>query len=199
MQLGNIVDELHDHHCFAHSGATEGAHLTSFEEGANQVDHLDTRGQDLRGCGLVHQRRSCAMNGITLVGLDGAAIIHRLACDIEDASHHSLADWHGDGGTAVGHFVATLETFGRGHGNGSNPVITQVLLDFQREGRRFSPDAVFHRQCVVNGWQLLSEFNIHHRANNLNDLAFVHRFRNLIFLVIRKAVTTMSASFADTS
>ena len=46
MSVCDIVDQLHNQHSLAHTGATEQTDLTTLAEGLNQVDDLDTGKQD---------------------------------------------------------------------------------------------------------------------------------------------------------
>ena len=48
VELGDVVDQFHDHDCLADAGAAESADFAAFEERTDQIDHLDTRGQHLR-------------------------------------------------------------------------------------------------------------------------------------------------------
>src|SRR4029077_3799121 len=69
MKLGDVVDQFHDDDRLAHTGATESPDLTALRERTDQIDDLDSRGKYLRRCGLVHQRRWLAMDGVIFVGL----------------------------------------------------------------------------------------------------------------------------------
>ena len=41
MGLGDVVDELHDQHCLAHTGTTKEADFTTFGIRCEQIDNLD--------------------------------------------------------------------------------------------------------------------------------------------------------------
>src|SRR5262249_55447234 len=56
VELGDVVNELHDNYCFAHASAAEGADLAAFKEWTYQIDHLDPRWKDLRRSGLIFER-----------------------------------------------------------------------------------------------------------------------------------------------
>src|SRR5687768_14989276 len=62
--LGDVVDELHDDDRLAHAGTTEGADFTTLGEGADEVDDLDARLENLCGGVLVGQRGSLAVNRV---------------------------------------------------------------------------------------------------------------------------------------
>ena len=42
MELGDVVDQLHDEHSFADTGTTEKTNLTTLGVRAEQIDNLDT-------------------------------------------------------------------------------------------------------------------------------------------------------------
>ena len=48
VQLGDVVDQLHDDDGLADAGAAERADLAALQERADQVNDLDAGGQDLR-------------------------------------------------------------------------------------------------------------------------------------------------------
>ena len=41
VRFGDVVDQFHHVHGFAHTGTTEQTHFTALGEWANQVNHLD--------------------------------------------------------------------------------------------------------------------------------------------------------------
>ena len=57
VELGDVVDQLHDDDGLADAGAAERADLAALEERADQVDDLDARGEHLRRGRLIDQRR----------------------------------------------------------------------------------------------------------------------------------------------
>ena len=131
VQFGDVVDQFHDDDGLADARAAERADFAALEEGADQVNDFDAGGQDLRRGGLVDQGRGGAVDGIAFLGDDRAAFVHRVADDVEDAAHDGLADGHGNGGAGVGDFVAALEALGGAHADGADPVVAEVLLDFE--------------------------------------------------------------------
>src|SRR6188472_106051 len=66
--LRDVVDELHDDDRLAAAGATEGADLAALGEGADEVDDLDARLENLGGRVLVGELRCRAVNRVTLLG-----------------------------------------------------------------------------------------------------------------------------------
>ena len=129
----------------------------------------------LRGSGLIDQGRGGAVNGIILLGGDRPAFIHRVAGDVENAAHHARADGHGNGRAGVEDFEAALEAFGAGHGDGTDPMVAQMLLHFEGELGFAVPGHVeIDRDGVVNGGEAGGEFDIHDRPDDLDDFAFIH-------------------------
>ena len=174
VQLGDVVDELHDDHGFAHAGTTKRADLAALEERADEVDDLDAGGQQLGGGGLLGQRRSLAVNRVVLVGFHRAALVHRGAGHVEHAAHHAGAHRHGDGCTGVDDIHAALESLGGGHGHGADPVVAQVQLHLEGELDLFPVDLEVNREGVVDGRQGLGELCVNNRADDLYNLTFVH-------------------------
>ena len=62
VELGDVVDQLHDDDRLADAGAAERAHFAALQEGADQIDDLDAGGEHLRGSRLVHERRRRAVD-----------------------------------------------------------------------------------------------------------------------------------------
>ena len=149
--------------------------LPPFEEGADQVNHLDAGGQHLGGSGLVHQRRGRAVDGIALLRHHRAAFVHGVADDVEDAAHGGLADGHGNGRPGVENFVSAFEALGGAHADGADPVVAEMLLDFEcLPGLALARNVEFDAQGIVNSRKLSRKFNIHDGSDNLDDLAFIH-------------------------
>ena len=101
VQLGDVVDQLHDDDGLADAGAAERADLAALEERADQIDDLDAGREHLRRRRLIDERRRRAMNRVALVGVDRTALVHRIAGDVEDAAHDALADRHRDRAAGV--------------------------------------------------------------------------------------------------
>ena len=173
---GHVVDELHDDHGLAHTGAAEQAHLAAAQEGLEQVNHLHAGLEHLLGGGLLFQRRRGAVDGVARLGFDFAQTVHRLAQHVDHAPQGGFAHRHGDGAAGVVGFHAAHDAFGGLHGHAADAVFAQVLLhfdddvDFPRHLEAFAGDA----DGVVDGGQiLLLELHVHHRADDLHHLAHV--------------------------
>ena len=77
----------------------------------------------------------------------------------------------------VDDFEAALEAFGGGHGDGADPVIAEVLLDFEGEFGGVTLDGVIQRKGVIDRRQLVRELDIDDGADDLNDFAFIHAIK----------------------
>jgi len=176
MELRDVIDQLHDDDSLAHAGTAERADLAAFEERADQVNDLDAGGKDLRRGRLVHQRGSRAMDGIIFIGGDGALLVHNLAGNIKDASHHTFADWHRNWCAGIRDLETAFKALSAGHGDRAHPIIPQVLLDFERQFGGLALDFVIHGQRIIDGRQWFGELDVHHRTDDLDNFTFVHVF-----------------------
>jgi len=52
--------------------------------------------------------------------------------------------------------------------------VAKVLLHLERQLDGLLLNLVIHGQCVVNAGKLLRKFDVHHGADDLNDLAYIH-------------------------
>ena len=104
--------------------------FAALQEGADQINDLDAGRENLRRRGLVHERRGLTMNGIIFVGLHGALFVHGVAGDVENAAEVFFAHGNGDGAANVDDVNTALETFGAGHGDGTNPAVANRASRF---------------------------------------------------------------------
>src|SRR5437016_13601399 len=81
--FSDVVDQLHDDNRFANTGAAKRADLAAFREWTDQVDYLDSGFEDLDFRILFSQLRRGPVNWITLGKFHRAAIIDRIACEVE--------------------------------------------------------------------------------------------------------------------
>src|SRR5205823_1787035 len=145
-----IVDQLHDDNGFADTCATKRADFAPFEKWTDQVDDFDAGGQHLRRGALIHERRGGTMNGEALFCFDRTLLIHWLASDVEYPAHDALTYWHRNGSAGISHFETALESFGAGHGDGTNPIVAEMLLDFEGQLDRLILYLEIHGQRIVN-------------------------------------------------
>ena len=103
------------------------------------------------------------------LGDDRALAVDRVAEDVEDAAEGRLADRHRDRGAGVADVDAAGEAVGRGHRDGADPVVAEVLLDLADErllARALDLDG------VVDAGQLAGrELDVHDGSGDLDDSA----------------------------
>src|SRR5207253_2577503 len=105
---------------------------------------------------------------------DWPAFVHRRTGDIKHAAHDSIADGHGNRFARIGDLQAAFQTLGAGHGNRSDAMVAELLLDFEGERYRIFLDFEVNGEGVVDAWNFVEEFHIHYRADYLDDFAFFH-------------------------
>ncbi|KAH7467054.1 uncharacterized protein KRP23_11379 [Phytophthora ramorum] len=84
--VGHVVNELHDDDRLADTGASEETNLAALGVRGQQVHDLHARHQDLSTRTLLRQQRSRRVDGGGTLGVDGAALVHRLADDVHDTA-----------------------------------------------------------------------------------------------------------------
>ena len=151
--------------------------LPPFVKGQIKIDDLDAGLEDRRLHVLVGQLRRLAMNRVALRESDRAAIINRIAGDVKNAAQRPLTDRDGNRAARVGDRHAALQTFGRGHGDGTDPVFAEMLLHFEGEFGRVAVDLEFEFERVIDPRDLPSfiEIHINNGADDLDDITFVHK------------------------
>ena len=153
MSLGDVVDELLDEHSLADTGTTEETNLATTGVGGKKVDDLDTGLQDLSSRRLLHECRRVGVDGGHLDTLDGASLVNGLANNVHDTAEGCGADRDLDGGTRVDDLLATDETLGTVHSNGTDRVLTEVSGDLEDETTTVE---VLDLESVENGGKVLS-------------------------------------------
>src|SRR5690606_39637949 len=98
---------------------------------ANQADNLDAGFQQLVAASLLSIGRSSAVDGPALFFADRAGVVDGVTQDVHDATQSLLTDRYGDTGAGVDDVQATLEAFGRTHGDGTVNTVAQLQLDLQ--------------------------------------------------------------------
>ena len=84
--LGDVADQLLDQDGLADAGAAEQADLAALRVGGEQVDDLDPGLEDLLGRGEVLDLGRRPVDRPALLALDRAALVDRLAEQVEDAA-----------------------------------------------------------------------------------------------------------------
>ena len=78
MSLGDVVNELHDEHSLADSGAAEQTNLASLGVGGQQVHDLDAGDQNVLRHVHLDELGSVGVDGGELVRLDWAPLVDGL-------------------------------------------------------------------------------------------------------------------------
>jgi peptide chain release factor 1 len=171
--LGDVGDQLQDDDGLADAGASEQTHLAALRIGRDQVHDLDARLEGLDGGRLVHELRRLAVDRHGGGGVDRAALVHRLADHVHDATQGGLADRDTDHVAGVVHRLAAHQTVGGVHGDGPHGVLAQVLRHLEHQVALALVDAgVRHPQRRVDlGKPAGRELDVHHGAHHLNNLA----------------------------
>ena len=186
MSLGDVVNQLHDKHSLADSGTAEETNLTSLTVGGEQVDNLDTSDKNLLLNGHLVKVGSLSVDGLTLVGGDGAPLVNRVANDVDDATKGLLAHRDGDGQTlvlnnitpgnigdnfnsVVKRMVIPDKTLGTVHGNGPDGVLSKVLGDLQDELGLPADDS----EGVEDLREAIVELDVHNGTDDGHNLALL--------------------------
>ena len=131
--LGDVVDQLHDDDGLAHAGAAEQAGLAALGVGGEQVDDLDAGLEDLGVGGQPLELRRRGVDRPALLDVHRAAVVDRLAEEVEDPPEALLADRHRDRGAGVRDLGAPHDAVGRRHRHGPDLVPPDVLLHLGHE------------------------------------------------------------------
>ena len=99
--LGEVVDELLDDDGLAHARAAEEADLAAAQVGLDEVDDLDAGLEHLELGRLVLEGGGGAVDGVALLGLDRAQLVHGLADHVQHAAEGGRAHGHRDGPAGV--------------------------------------------------------------------------------------------------
>jgi len=136
---------------------------------------LISGGQDLLGRDQILDVGRRAVDRPTLLPLDRAELVDRLAEQVEDPSQRLIADRHRDRTAGIDHRVAALESVGGVHRHGPHPVVAEVLLDLADQVHRPTAVALGHLDLdrVVNLRQIVGEHGIDDDAGHLFDSSYV--------------------------
>jgi hypothetical protein len=129
---------------------------------------LLTSNKHLSSGTLLHKRRGISVDGTELVGEDGTTFVDGLANNVDNSAESLGADGHHNGGTGVRNGLATNETLGGVHSNGTHVVSTQMLGNLKDEDLFGVMDA----QGIKNWGKGALELNVDDGTNNLGNLSF---------------------------
>src|SRR5204863_3154295 len=117
------------------------------------------------------------MDRITFFKFYWTTIIDWIARHVEKPAEHSFSNWDRDWPASIGDTHPALQSFGRRHGDGADPVFTQMLLDFESEFGWVVVDLVLDFERIINFWQSLPlwELHVHNGTDYLNDVSWIHK------------------------
>jgi hypothetical protein len=172
----DVIDQLKDDDRLTDARPAEGANLAALGKRTNEIDDLDAGLENRRTGVLVSQLGSFAMNRVTFLELDRAAIIDRIAGDIKNATESPLAHRDADRAAGIAHRHPALQTFRGRHGDRANPIFAEMLLHFESQFGRGAVHLVFDFKRVVDPRQpcVAAKFHVHHGTDDLNDISFIH-------------------------
>jgi hypothetical protein len=116
------------------------------------------------------------VDGAALVAVDRAALVDRAAEDVHHAPQGRRPHRHRDRRSRAHDAHPAPKAVGRAHRDGAHHAVAQLLLDLEREVLlREGLALVDQLQRLVDvGHALAGELDVDHRADALDDLAFVH-------------------------
>ena len=115
------------------------------------------------------------MNRILLLVWNRSTLVNGIAGNIEDTTKNTRPNRNGNRCAGIGDIYTTLETVRGAHSNGTNPAVTEVLLNFENECTLFAVKFIGDFKSIINGGQLIcfGEISVDNGANYLNDGSFV--------------------------
>ena len=164
--LGNVVDQLHHVHSFAHTGAAKQANLAALGKRAHQINHLDAGFQQLLRRAELVISRGLAVYGHVLRSIDRTPLVDWRTEHVHDAAQGGRTHRHHDGGGGVADHQTTAQSVRGPQRNGSHDAVAELLLNFQRQC-----GAVELERIIDIGHLVPGELHVHHRTNTLNNFS----------------------------
>ena len=168
MALGDVVDQLHDQHGFADTGAAEQADFTALGVGGQQIYDLNAGDQLLGLRRLLAERGGRTVNRRALGGVHRPAIVDWVADHVHNAPQHFRANRHGDGRAGSLRLVIAGQALGGVHRDGAHTVLAQMLCHLQHQQGAVT---ALDMQSIENRRDLAIELYVHDRAHHLGDPA----------------------------
>merc|ERR1719410_148788 len=165
--LGDVVNQLHDQHSLADTSTAEETNLTSLGIGGKEIDNLDTSDKNLLLDAHVLELGGVSVDGLSLVGVNGAPLVNGISDNIDDSAESLGSDGDHDGAASVIDNVSSDETLSTVHGNGPDGVLSQVLGDLQDE----LGGPVLDLEGVKDLWKSIIKLNVDNGTNNGDNLS----------------------------
>merc|ERR1711892_106561 len=167
VSLSNVVNQLHDQDSLADTGTAEETNLTSLSIGGKQVNNLDTSNQDLLLNAHVLESWGFSVDGLTLVGGNGAPLVNWISNNIDDAAKSLRTNRDHDWVASVIDNITADKTFGTVHGNGPDGVLSQVLGDLQDK----LGDPVLNNEGVEDLRKSIFKLDVNNGTNDGDNLS----------------------------
>ncbi len=169
---GDVVDQLHDNHGLAYTGAPEQTHLSAFGIGLQQVNDLNAGFQHFRLGFLLFERWSRPVNGIRFLGGYRAESINRITQHVHDPTQRLATHGHRDGTTRIPDFQAAHQSVRGGHRHGPRPVLSQMLGNLHGQFHATVLAVAGNLERVINIGQMTGgKLHVHHGPDDLNDFS----------------------------
>mmetsp|Transcript_38152 Transcript_38152/g.64102 ORF Transcript_38152/g.64102 Transcript_38152/m.64102 type:complete len:379 (-) Transcript_38152:39-1175(-) len=165
--LSDVVDELHNEHGLADTGATEKTNLATLLVGSQEIHDLDTGHQHLLSGTLISERGSLTMDGKEGLAIDGTKMIDGLANHVHNAAEGSTSHGNPDGRTGGNDTLSTGEALSGLHRNGAHGVLSEMLGNLEHDALVVA----LHLERVQDVGQLTIELHVYDGTDNLGDLS----------------------------
>ena len=171
MGTGDTGDQFGEDDRLAEAGTAEQAGLPAADERGQEVDDLDAGLEELSLRGEIGDRRWIAVDRPALRRVHRAAVVDRLAGEIEDAAERLLADRHGEWGAGVDAGAATDHAVGAAEGDTTHLAAAEMLLHFPDDVHRHPLRVMVDLHGVVDRRdRVLGELCVERRPNDLGDM-----------------------------
>src|SRR3954470_8447934 len=118
------------------------------------------------------------MNRVTFREFYWTFVVDRIACDVKNATERPLTNRNRDRSARIRNRHAALQTFRRRHCDRAHPVVTEMLLHFERQLSRVTTHLVLDFERVINVRQTfrVAKYHVHYGTDDLNNISFIHDF-----------------------
>merc|ERR1719423_488704 len=175
MGLGDVVNQFHDQDSLADTSASEETNLTSLGVGGKEIDNLDTSDKNLLLDAHVLELWSLGVDGLSLVSGNGTPLINGLTNDVDDSAKSLRSDRDHDGVASVIDDLASDQTLGTVHGDGSDGVLSQMLGDLQDELGL----TVLDLEGIENLWESFIELDVNDGTNDGDNFSLGKNLGNI--------------------
>ncbi len=128
------------------------------------------------------------MDWISTVHIQSFHSIYRLSYHVHHASLYLLSRRHANGASRRNYLKPTLQTVGIVHGNTTNGIFTDMLLNFYYQ---FTAIRTFYDKCIINFRQhflwihtVCVKKHVNHRSDYLRNMSFYWFHKYFYFKVV---------------